>query len=40
MKFQGVGLGLSEQDVADLVAFLETLTDDDFVNNPDFQDPH
>lgn len=40
MKFQGVGLGLSEQDIDDLVAFLETLTDDDFVNNPDFQDPH
>ncbi|MFT4770444.1 MAG: cytochrome c peroxidase [Cryomorphaceae bacterium] len=40
MKFQGVGLGLSEQDVYDLVAFLETLTDEDFINNPDFQDPH
>ncbi|HKL39505.1 MAG TPA: cytochrome c peroxidase [Cryomorphaceae bacterium] len=40
MKFQGVGLGLSEQDIDDLVAFLETLTDDEFVNNPDFQDPH
>lgn len=40
MKFQGVGLGLSDQDIDDLVAFLETLTDEDFVNNPDFQDPH
>lgn len=40
MKFQGVGLGLSEQDVNDLVAFLETLTDEEFINNPDFQDPH
>jgi cytochrome c peroxidase len=40
MKFQGVGLGLSEQDINDLVAFLETLTDEDFINNPDFQDPH
>ncbi|MGB6037900.1 MAG: cytochrome c peroxidase, partial [Cryomorphaceae bacterium] len=40
MKFQGVGLGLSEQDIDDLVAFLETLTDEEFVNNPDFQDPH
>jgi cytochrome c peroxidase len=40
MKFQGVGLELSEQDIDDLVAFLETLTDEEFVNNPDFQDPH
>lgn len=40
MKFQGVGLGLSEQDIDDLVSFLETLTDEDFINNPDFQDPH
>jgi cytochrome c peroxidase len=40
MKFQGVGLGLSEQEIDDLVLFLETLTDEDFVQNPDFQDPH
>lgn len=40
MKFQGEGLGLSEQDVDALVAFLETLTDESFVENPDFQDPH
>jgi len=39
MKFQGVGLGLSDQDIDDLVAFLESLTDDAFINNPDFQDP-
>ena len=40
MKFPGVGLGLSEQDVDALVAFLETLTDEEFIQNPDFQDPH
>jgi cytochrome c peroxidase len=40
MKFQGVGLGLSEQDIDALVAFLETLTDEEFIENPDFQDPH
>ena len=40
MKFQGEGLGLSPQDVDDLVNFLESLSDDEFVNNPDFQDPH
>lgn len=40
MKFQGVGLGLSDQDIDDLIAFLESLTDEEFVNNPDFQDPH
>lgn len=39
MKFQGVGLGLSEQDIDDLVSFLKTLTDTSFVNNPKFQDP-
>ncbi len=40
MKFEGEGLGLSPQDVDDLVNFLESLTDEEFVNNPDFQDPH
>lgn len=40
MKFPGVGLGLSEQDVDDLVLFLKTLTDTSFVHNPKFQDPH
>lgn len=40
MKFQGEGLGLSPQDVDDLVNFLETLTDQEFVDNPAFQDPH
>jgi cytochrome c peroxidase len=33
------GLGLSTQDKADLVAFLKTLTDTTFVNNPKFSNP-
>lgn len=33
-------LGLSEQDKADLVAFLESLTDQQFLTNPDFSDPN
>lgn len=39
MKFPGVGLGLSEQDIDDLVSFLKTLTDTSFTHNPAFQDP-
>ena len=34
------GLGLSEQDRADLIAFLHTLTDTEFLNNPAFANPH
>ena len=34
------GLGLSEQDRADLIAFLHTLTDTEFLNNPAFSNPH
>ena len=33
------GLALSEQDKADLLAFLRTLTDDEFLANPKFADP-
>jgi len=32
------GVGLSPQDKADLKAFLLSLTDDDFINNPSFQE--
>jgi cytochrome c peroxidase len=32
-------LGLSEEDIQDLIGFLESLTDSAFVNNPDFSDP-
>jgi cytochrome c peroxidase len=34
------GLQLSEGEKADLVAFLKMLTDEDFMNNPDYQNPH
>jgi cytochrome c peroxidase len=40
IKFPDEGLGLSPQDVDDLVNFLETLSDTSFVNNPVFHDPH
>lgn len=33
------GLGLSSQDVLDLVAFLKTLTDQTMVNNPEYASP-
>lgn len=33
------GVQLTEQDKSDLKAFLMSLTDQDFVNNPDFQNP-
>lgn len=33
------GLNLSQQEKADLVAFLLTLTDTAFINNPDFRNP-
>jgi cytochrome c peroxidase len=33
------GIQLSEQDKADLVAFMLTLTDETFVNNPDYSSP-
>ena len=39
MKHVGTGLGLSEQEKADLVAFLKALTDSTFITNPDFSDP-
>ncbi len=39
MKSQGSGLGLNPQQKADLVAFLKTLTDTSYVNNPMLQNP-
>ena len=40
MKFVGQGgVQLSPQDKADLKAFLLSLSDDEFINNPDFQAP-
>jgi cytochrome c peroxidase len=33
------GLSLTDQDKADLIAFMKTLTDDVFLNNPDYASP-
>lgn len=40
MEAQGIGLTLTNQEKAALKAFLLTLSDADFINNPDFSDPH
>lgn len=40
MKYTDGGLMLPPQSKADLVAFLKTLTDVDFVTNPTFSNPH
>ena len=40
MKFEEGGLNLSDQDKADLIAFLKTLTDTSFVDDPKFSNPH
>ena len=39
MKYTSGGLTLSPQMKADLIAFLHTLTDTEFIENPAFQDP-
>ena len=36
MKKVGIGLQLSNQEKIDLVGFLKTLSDPDFITNPDF----
>ena len=40
MKFGSGGLNLSAQDKEDLIAFMLTLSDEDFVTNPAFQNPN
>lgn len=40
MKAAGVGRNWTPQQKADLIAFLKTLTDPDFINNPDHSNPH
>ncbi len=40
MKYTSGGLQLSDQKKADLIAFLKTLTDTTFINDPRFADPH
>lgn len=39
LKSQGVGLGLTAQDKADIIAFLHTLTDSVYLNNPAYKSP-
>jgi cytochrome c peroxidase len=39
MKHVGTGLGLTNQEKIDLVAFLRTFTDETFITNPDFSNP-
>ena len=39
MKYVGVGLSLTEQEKENLKAFLLTLSDESFMNNPDFANP-
>ena len=39
MKFTTGGLQLTAQNKQQLLAFLNTLTDTEFINDPDFQDP-
>ncbi len=39
MEFQGIGLKLSQQEKDDLKAFLKTLTDYEFLENPAYSDP-
>ena len=40
MKFNGIGLNLTEQDKIDLVAFLKTLSDYEYITNNNFSNPH
>jgi cytochrome c peroxidase len=40
MKFGSGGLALAPSQKADLIAFLHTLTDTVFTQNPAFQNPH
>lgn len=40
MKYQDGGLMLSDQSKQDLINFLLTLSDESFLTNPAFQDPH
>jgi len=34
-----VSFSITEQEIADVVAFLESLTDEEFISNPRFSDP-
>ena len=34
------GFEITESEIDDLIAFLESLTDEEFISNPDYSDPH
>ena len=40
LRKRGVGLGLTPDQMSDLVEFLKTFTDRTFANNPDLRPPH
>lgn len=40
MKHVGFGLNLTADEKQHLIAFMKTLTDEDFLNNPEFSDPN
>ncbi len=40
MKAAGVGRNWTQQQKDDLIAFLKTLSDPEFLNNPEYSDPH
>ena len=35
----GTGLGLTDEEIADLVAFLKTLSDPNYIENPELSNP-
>ena len=40
MKRVGIGLLLTESEKQDLIAFIRTLADEEFLINPDYSDPN
>jgi cytochrome c peroxidase len=40
MKFEEDGLGLSDYEISAVIAFMHTLTDETFLNDPKFSNPH
>ena len=40
LKFNGIGLNLTEQDKIDLVNFLKTLSDYEYINNVNLSNPN
>lgn len=40
MEYLNIGLDLSASEIADIIAFLHTLTDEEFISNPKFSNPN